>query len=130
MIGHGPYGAPAGKLSTSQWIYLFTIPSIINIVIFCSGLLLFLLFPSVAIRLVPILLSAMIPRRHVATLLRAPARPSTVRSFSTTLSARLELAYDLHEPPKESEKHGPRGNAIIFAHGLFGSKKNNRSMSK
>jgi hypothetical protein len=38
------------------------------------------------------------------------------------------LAYDLHEPPKPKfdEKHSP----ILFLHGLFGSKKNNRAMSK
>jgi len=41
----------------------------------------------------------------------------------------LTLAYNLHEPPKQSKDNGA-GSPIIFMHGLFGSKKNNRSMSK
>ncbi|TVY49521.1 Abhydrolase domain-containing protein [Lachnellula occidentalis] len=40
---------------------------------------------------------------------------------------RISLAYDLHEPSKPSS-NAPR--PIIFMHGLFGSKKNNRSISK
>jgi len=53
------------------------------------------------------------------------------RPFSTTdLPNGIKLAYDFHEPPKAKE--GSNGNAppIIFIHGLFGSKQNNRSMSK
>jgi len=58
------------------------------------------------------------------------------RAFSTTeLSNGIRLAYDLHEPPTDSESGRPSTAAnkvspIIFIHGLFGSKKNNRSMSK
>lgn len=51
-----------------------------------------------------------------------------LRSFSSTATARkLQLAYD-HYPASESTatKNAP----IVFIHGLFGSKKNNRSMSK
>jgi hypothetical protein len=40
-------------------------------------------------------------------------------------SSKLSLAYDLHEP-KDASSSAP----IIFMHGLFGSKKNNRSISK
>ncbi|KAH6684394.1 prolyl oligopeptidase-like protein [Halenospora varia] len=47
------------------------------------------------------------------------------RSYSS--SPRISLAFDLHEPAKPSST-APR--AIIFMHGLFGSKKNNRSISK
>jgi hypothetical protein len=38
------------------------------------------------------------------------------------------LAYDLHEPtsPKTDNQTAP----ILFLHGLFGSKKNNRAISK
>ncbi|KAH9221835.1 prolyl oligopeptidase-like protein [Leptodontidium sp. 2 PMI_412] len=57
-------------------------------------------------------------------------RPSTLlcrRSYSSQKSTPLTLAYDLHSPPKPSSS-APR--AIIFMHGLFGSKKNNRSISK
>ena len=40
----------------------------------------------------------------------------------------MQLAYDVHQPqkPKFDEKTKP----ILFLHGLFGSKKNNRTMSK
>lgn len=51
--------------------------------------------------------------------------PSSRRAYSTP--ARVKLAFDLHEPTKGSHlQHAP----IIFMHGLFGSKKNNRGMSK
>lgn len=55
---------------------------------------------------------------------------AALRAFSTTdLPNGIKIAYDLHEPPKESSS---RQNApsIVFIHGLFGSKQNNRSMSK
>lgn len=56
--------------------------------------------------------------------------PTAVRAFSTTdLPNGIKLAYDLHEP--SNAKEGSARNApIVFIHGLFGSKKNNRSMSK
>jgi hypothetical protein len=47
------------------------------------------------------------------------------KSYST--APRVRLAYDLHEPANPSS-NAP--GAIIFMHGLFGSKKNNRSISK
>ena len=60
----------------------------------------------------------------------APARSLLrVRSFSSTSHLHLKLAYDLYEPPIEKSKSAI-GNPIVFVHGLFGSKKNNRSMSK
>jgi pimeloyl-ACP methyl ester carboxylesterase len=46
----------------------------------------------------------------------------------------MKIAYDLHDPPIRPDKSpkGPRENAppILFLHGLFGSKKNNRGISK
>lgn len=48
------------------------------------------------------------------------------RSIRT--AARLRLAYDIHEPPKPQTT--PENAPILFLHGLFGSKKNNRAMSK
>ncbi|KXH48841.1 hypothetical protein CSIM01_12502 [Colletotrichum simmondsii] len=48
------------------------------------------------------------------------------RTFSS--QSRLTLSYDLHEPSKRPV--GGSSNPIIFLHGLFGSKKNNRSISK
>ncbi|KAF1985958.1 alpha/beta-hydrolase [Aulographum hederae CBS 113979] len=59
----------------------------------------------------------------------------TTRAFSlsTPRPKRVRLTYDLHSPPPAAkEKVEKEGNdaPIIFIHGLFGSKKNNRSMSK
>ena len=54
------------------------------------------------------------------------------RSFSITSRryrpSKLSLAYDLHE--SKNVPPGPKHAPIIFMHGLFGSKKNNRSISK
>jgi len=47
------------------------------------------------------------------------------RTYSA--SSRLPLAFDLHAPAKPSSD---APGAIVFMHGLFGSKKNNRSISK
>ncbi|KAK4987468.1 hypothetical protein LTR66_003934 [Elasticomyces elasticus] len=50
-----------------------------------------------------------------------------LRTYSSSaVYRRLKLAYDLHEPPKDA---GPKNAPIVFIHGLFGSKKNNRSMT-
>ncbi|KAI8633135.1 alpha beta hydrolase fold family [Xylariaceae sp. FL1651] len=52
---------------------------------------------------------------------------SRAYSSSTNGGGRVQLVYDHHEPPN-SDRH--RQDApIIFMHGLFGSKKNNRSVS-
>ncbi|KAH8794845.1 prolyl oligopeptidase-like protein [Hyaloscypha finlandica] len=65
-----------------------------------------------------------------------PPRLISLSSFRTSTklcnqcystAPRVRLAYDLHEPAKPSS-NAP--GAIIFMHGLFGSKKNNRSISK
>ena len=49
-------------------------------------------------------------------------------AYSTVeLNNGVKLAYDLHEPTKGVRENAP---PIIFLHGLFGSKKNNRSISK
>ena len=45
---------------------------------------------------------------------------------SKHLMRRLSLAYNLHKPPEAETQHAP----IIILHGLFGSKQNNRSISK
>jgi hypothetical protein len=48
------------------------------------------------------------------------------RGFKTSASLRaLDLAFDYHENGGKAT-----GAPIVFLHGLFGSKKNNRSMSK
>ena len=49
----------------------------------------------------------------------------TIRCYSQSVRP---LAYDLHEPsrPRTDKQNAP----IIFLHGLFGSKKNNRGISK
>jgi len=58
----------------------------------------------------------------------ARATPASTPRFFATETATVNLAYDLHPPPNAGQ---PReGPPIIFMHGLFGSKKNNRSVSK
>jgi hypothetical protein len=53
---------------------------------------------------------------------------NAARLYSSTSASTVPLVYDLHEPPKPiaDQKTSP----ILFMHGLFGSKKNNRSISK
>lgn len=55
-------------------------------------------------------------------------KPNALRPFSTTeLGSGVKIAYDFFEPAKEATaKDAP----IVFIHGLFGSKRNNGSMSK
>lgn len=50
------------------------------------------------------------------------------RRLESSLSATARLAYDLHIA-KDIEQD-PTQSPIVFMHGLFGSKKNNRSISK
>ncbi|KAK4078521.1 hypothetical protein Purlil1_11919 [Purpureocillium lilacinum] len=58
----------------------------------------------------------------------APARQIRAASQGSIAEAVRPLVYDLHEPsrPKTDNQRAP----IIFLHGLFGSKKNNRGISK
>ncbi len=59
---------------------------------------------------------------------RASVRGSIgLRAFSTTRGSRTELAYQVYGP--ENEQAASR-DPILFLHGLFGSKQNNRSISK
>jgi hypothetical protein len=79
----------------------------------------------------------MLTRRTLPRLqqsLKASATPTILHrnAYSTVeLASGMKIAYDLHEPPAKPVK-GNRENAppILFLHGLFGSKKNNRSISK
>ncbi|KAI1662975.1 alpha/beta-hydrolase [Daldinia decipiens] len=52
------------------------------------------------------------------------------RPYSSSSAAHhtVPLAFDHHEPPKGGHDH--KDSPIIFMHGLFGSKKNNRSVSR
>ncbi|KAI3334883.1 alpha beta hydrolase fold family [Ustulina deusta] len=62
----------------------------------------------------------------LAASIRSLCRPYS--TSPTTTGGRVQLVFDHHAPPK-SDRH--RQDApIIFIHGLFGSKKNNRSVSK
>lgn len=64
-----------------------------------------------------------------AQMLRLGVSRTVIRGFSTSHSyRRLPLAYDLYEPPKA--KSGAENGSVILMHGLFGSKRNNRSISK
>ncbi|KAI9049311.1 hypothetical protein LZ554_007155 [Drepanopeziza brunnea f. sp. 'monogermtubi'] len=70
------------------------------------------------------------PRIPSLRCLRTTPSPLAVQPPRRTYASKSEpltLSYDLHEPPRPSSD-APR--AIIFMHGLFGSKKNNRSISK
>ncbi|OBT95427.1 hypothetical protein VE01_05201 [Pseudogymnoascus verrucosus] len=65
--------------------------------------------------------------------LRSPSRATRLASLAVVALRRpyssatvSPLSFDLHEAPRGEEK----GSPIIFMHGLFGSKKNNRTMSK
>lgn len=50
-----------------------------------------------------------------------------LRAFSSSqVNYKLKLSYDLYEAAKPESQNAP----IVFIHGLFGSKKNNRSISK
>ncbi|KUI58874.1 hypothetical protein VP1G_06120 [Cytospora mali] len=53
-------------------------------------------------------------------------RPYSTSSSITT----VPLVYDLHEPAKPVSDNPDRTSPILFLHGLFGSKKNNRGISK
>jgi hypothetical protein len=58
---------------------------------------------------------------------RLAFQPLSIRTFSSSpFNAQLKLAYDFYEAEKPDTKKDP----IVFIHGLFGSKKNNRSMSR
>lgn len=50
------------------------------------------------------------------------------RSFSRITTRHLSLAYHLHKPPRTD--HERAYAPIVILHGLFGSKQNNRSISK
>lgn len=68
-------------------------------------------------------------RQYVVSL---PLRITCRRTFTTSSTkARINLAFDYYGSPKSPDlKQHETESPIIFIHGLFGSKKNNRSMSK
>ncbi|KAK1594704.1 Alpha/Beta hydrolase protein [Colletotrichum navitas] len=65
-------------------------------------------------------------RPHASTLASTLSFSSVTRRTYSLKT--LNLSYDFHEPSKPGS--GPSGSPIIFLHGLFGSKKNNRTISK
>ncbi|KAK3945025.1 Abhydrolase domain-containing protein IMO32 [Diplogelasinospora grovesii] len=74
-------------------------------------------------------------RQHGSSSRCLPAITSTLllrsiggRSSFSTVKDTVPLVYDLHEPAKPVADR--QTSPIIFMHGLFGSKKNNRSISK
>jgi hypothetical protein len=66
------------------------------------------------------------PTRGVARV--AIPNPRHERFSSSPQGETVDLAYDLHKP--EEAVNDERTKPILFLHGLFGSKKNNRTMSK
>lgn len=66
--------------------------------------------------------------RRALPRLQQPFGQYARRPFSTTeLSNGIKMAYDFHEPEKGQSAEGP---PIVFVHGLFGSKRNHRAISK
>ncbi|KAI1117347.1 alpha beta hydrolase fold family [Nemania sp. NC0429] len=60
---------------------------------------------------------------------RLLSRPSLCRAYSSPATGeRVRLAFD-HHAPRNPDRH-QQDSPIIFMHGLFGSKKNNRGVSK
>ena len=59
------------------------------------------------------------PRQHCKSL-----KPNHVPA------RQLTLAYSLHPAPTATARPNPIHAPVIFLHGLFGSKQNNKSMSK
>lgn len=58
-------------------------------------------------------------------------QPRVTSHFYSSASIKtVPLSYDLHEPAKPMSDNPNRASPILFLHGLFGSKKNNRSISK
>ncbi|PNS15430.1 hypothetical protein CAC42_689 [Sphaceloma murrayae] len=67
---------------------------------------------------------AMLTLRARPALLRRPPSPRLYTTSHTT--SPVPLHHDLYPPPPSS----PAANPILFLHGLFGSSKNNRTISK
>ncbi|KAM3417331.1 hypothetical protein BST61_g5582 [Cercospora zeina] len=62
--------------------------------------------------------------RRALPRLQQPFRQYAKRPYSTTeLSNGIKMTYDLYEPEQQAQ-----GSPIILVHGLFGSKRNHRSM--
>lgn len=57
-------------------------------------------------------------------------RPLATHHFYSTSVPTVPLVYDLHQPAKPVSDDPNHASPILFLHGLFGSKKNNRSISK
>jgi pimeloyl-ACP methyl ester carboxylesterase len=83
--------------------------------------------------------SAATPFRPAQFRLAAPARAYTSGSSGGSSSSpflgldtddTVELAYDHHAPPAGRERFSETTAPIVFMHGLFGSRKNNRTASR
>lgn len=74
----------------------------------------------------------MILRVTARSALRGLIRPLATqrRPYSSASTLIVPLVYDLHEPAKPVSDSPNQKSPILFIHGLFGSKKNNRSISK
>ena len=67
-------------------------------------------------------------RKGLAVLGQTYCNPAFNNRIQTLSTRYLSLAYALHEPPRSEPSKSDR--AILIMHGLFGSKQNNRSISK
>jgi pimeloyl-ACP methyl ester carboxylesterase len=57
------------------------------------------------------------------------AKLGTQRAYSSVVET-VPLAYTRHDPPADSTKPSSQLGPLVIIHGLFGSKQNNRSISK
>jgi hypothetical protein len=67
-------------------------------------------------------------RKPVPTFTRRQLSSSRFLSSSRSSGDTVELAFQRHDPPEKTSTKGP--GPIIIMHGLFGSQRNNRTMSK
>ncbi|KAH6658388.1 prolyl oligopeptidase-like protein [Truncatella angustata] len=74
--------------------------------------------------------AASMPLRTLRKQLSSARAASASYSTATSSSRTVPLAFDHHVPPAGKETHSPTSSPILFMHGLFGSRKNNRSVSK
>lgn len=70
-----------------------------------------------------------------AGLLQQPLSATTATSLqrfysSSSSTSTVKLNYDLHEAEKPVSNDPNHESPILFLHGLFGSKRNNRAISK
>jgi hypothetical protein len=67
--------------------------------------------------------------RRVPSIAWPIPKPGFRRSYSSVIET-VPLAFTRHDPPANSAKSISSLGPLVILHGLFGSKQNNRSISK